>query len=74
MSVPMPVWTTAHLAKLERAYALGASSVVHEGKNVKFRSRVEMKAIIDELRNAIGTAAGVKRVRSALAGFDRGHR
>lgn len=53
-------YTQEQLAALKRAYALGALSVEYAGQRVTYRSRAEMKAIIDEIETSLNPAASFR--------------
>lgn len=57
-------WTQADLDSLKRAYATGALRVEYPSVGtVTYRSRVEMKAIMNEIANELAAAQGKKPVR-----------
>lgn len=62
--------TQADLDRLYQAYYSGALSVKHGETSTTFRSRAELKAMIDELEAALnGGGAGARRT---VAKFSRG--
>jgi hypothetical protein len=52
-------WTQTQLDDLEAAYAQGLLSVSIAGKSITYRSRAEMKAVLDEMRAALGVASAM---------------
>lgn len=50
-------YTQPQLDALKRAYALGALTVEYAGQRVTYRSRAEMKAIIDEIETSLNPAS-----------------
>ncbi len=47
-------WTTTQLEDLEEAYTQGILSVSIAGKTITYRSRAEMRSMIDEARSELG--------------------
>jgi|GEM_PF-1603567 len=64
-------WTQTQLDDLEAAYAQGLSSVSIAGKTIAYRSRAEMRAMIDEARRELGLATADKRKRVTFGVFRR---
>lgn len=52
-------WTQTQLDDLEAAYAQGLLSVSIAGKSINYRSRAEMKAVLDEMRASLGVASAM---------------
>ncbi len=50
-------WTTTQLSDLEEAYAQGILSVSIAGKTITYRSRAEMRSMIEELRASLGVSS-----------------
>ena len=50
-------WTTTQLSDLEAAYAQGILSVSIAGKTITYRSRAEMRSMIEELRASLGVSS-----------------
>lgn len=64
-------YTQAMLDQLVAAYAQGAQTVEYEGHGrITYRSRAEMKDLIDEISRKLKGAAA-RRQRFALATFGR---
>jgi len=47
-------YTLADLEAIQQAYALGALKVKYTDKEVEYRSRVDMQAIISEIKQELG--------------------
>lgn len=62
----MAAWSQAQLDALEDAYRQGHTKVKYADREVQYRSRSEMLAIIQEGRRAL---AGPKRKRFGLGTF-----
>ncbi len=50
-------WTTTQLSDLEAAYAQGILSVSIAGKTITYRSRAEMRSMIEEVRASLGVSS-----------------
>ena len=61
-------YTQTQLDALTSAYAQGVLTVEYDGKRITYRSRAEMKEIIDEIQ---GKVSGNRRRRTSLASFNR---
>ena len=71
----LPVYTVGQLAALQAAYAQGVQRVRYSDKEVEYRSRADMAALIAEMEDQITGAAtnGQKQSRFSLASFYKGH-
>lgn len=57
-------WTQADLDSIKKAYATGALRVEYPSLGtVTYRSRVEMKAIMNDISNELAASQGKKPVR-----------
>lgn len=60
------------LRELKEAYFLGALRVRFRERDVTYRSRAEMKAIIDELTNEVAPSPA-RSTRVIVTSFNRGY-
>lgn len=54
-------FTQQEYDSLKSAYALGALTVKYADKEVTYRSRADMKAILNEMANELGTSSAPVR-------------
>lgn len=66
----MALYTLEQYLELKEAYAQGVTSVGHGNKRVQYRSRAEMRAILDEMENELGLETR-KRARVSRTAFTR---
>lgn len=60
-------YTQAEYDALKSAYALGASTVKYADKEVVYRSRAEMKAILNEMADELGINTTIPRRKYIVA-------
>lgn len=56
-------WTQVDADRIRKAIAQGALKVVHDGKEVTYRSLADMKATLSMIENELAGATGQTRVR-----------
>lgn len=64
-------YSEAQLTALKNAYALGALTVEYAGQRVTYRTRAEMKAIIDEIDAELHPTANAGTFRTSYVQHSR---